>query len=75
MLNLNNLQIKQNGHFFIRQSFTLFNDENFKKLEDDLLILSKDLNAEFFLSDIQSSMNTIMLVSKFDHCLNDYFIE
>ena len=62
---------QQNGHFFIRQSFTLFNDEILNKLEDDLLILSKDLNAEFFLSDIQSSMNTIMLVSKFDHCLND----
>ena len=62
---------QQNGHFFIRQSFTLFNDDILNKLEDDLLILSKDLNAEFFLSDIQSSMNTIMLVSKFDHCLND----
>jgi formyltetrahydrofolate deformylase len=62
---------QQNGHFFIRQSFTLFNDQILNKLEDDLLILSKDLKAEFFLSDIQSSMNTIMLVSKFDHCLND----
>ena len=62
---------QQNGHFFIRQSFTLFNDEILNKLEDDLLILSKELKAEFFLSDIQSSMNTIMLVSKFDHCLND----
>ena len=62
---------QQNGYFFIRQSITLFNDYNLKKLEDDLSTLSKDLNAEFFLSDIQSSMNTIMLVSKFDHCLND----
>jgi formyltetrahydrofolate deformylase len=62
---------QQNGHFFIRQSFTLLNDDILNKLEDDLLVLSKDLNAEFFLSDIQSSMNTIMLVSKFDHCLND----
>ena len=62
---------QQNGYFFIRQSISLFNDYNIKKLEDDLFTLSKDLNAEFFLSDIQSSMNTIMLVSKFDHCLND----
>ncbi|MDC1357757.1 formyltetrahydrofolate deformylase [Pseudomonadota bacterium] len=62
---------QQNGYFFIRQSITLFNDYHLKKLEDDLFTLSKDLNAEFFLSDIQSSMNTIMLVSKFDHCLND----
>jgi formyltetrahydrofolate deformylase len=62
---------QQNGHFFIRQSFTLFNDEILNKLQDDLLILSKDLSAELFLTDIQSSMNTIMLVSKFDHCLND----
>ena len=62
---------QENGHFFIRQSFTLSNINVLSKLEDDLLILSNDLNAEFFLSDIQSSMNTIMLVSKFDHCLND----
>ena len=62
---------QQNGHFFIRQSFTLFNDEILNKLQDDLLILSKHLSAELFLTDIQSSMNTIMLVSKFDHCLND----
>ena len=62
---------QQNGYFFIRQSITLFNDYNLKKLEDDLFTLSKELNAEFLLSDIQSSTNTIMLVSKFDHCLND----
>ena len=62
---------QENGHFFIRQSFTLSNLNVLNKLEDDLLILSNELNAEFFLSDIQSSMNTIMLVSKFDHCLND----
>ena len=62
---------QQNGHFFIRQSFTLFNDGILNKLEDDLHTLSKKLNAEFLLSDFQSSMNTIMLVSKFDHCLND----
>ena len=62
---------QENGHFFIRQTFTLSNINVLSKLEDDLLILSNDLNAEFFLSDIQSSMNTIMLVSKFDHCLND----
>ena len=62
---------QENGHFFIRQSFTLSNINVLCKLEDDLLILSNDLNAEFFLSEIQSSMNTIMLVSKFDHCLND----
>ena len=62
---------QENGHFFIRQSFTLSNINVLNKLEDDLLILSNNLNADFFLSDIQSSMNTIMLVSKFDHCLND----
>ena len=30
-----------------------------------------ELNAEFFLGEIESSMSTIMMVSKFDHCLND----
>ena len=41
------------------------------KLEYKLNLLSKELNAEFFLGEIESSMNTIMMVSKFDHCLND----
>ena len=45
---------QENGHFFIRQSFTLSNINVLNKLEDDLLILSNHLNAEFFLSDIQS---------------------
>ncbi len=62
---------QQNGNFFIRQTFTLFNDNIFRQLESSLVNLSEELKAEYFLSDIQSSMNTVMLVSKFDHCLND----
>ena len=61
----------QNGNFFIRQSFTLHDPNIFAKLEYNLNLLSKELNAEFFLGEIESSMNTIMMVSKFDHCLND----
>ena len=61
----------QNGNFFIRQSFTLHDPNILAKLEYNLNLLSKELNAEFFLGEIESSMNTIMMVSKFDHCLND----
>ena len=61
----------QNGNFFIRQSFTLHDPNILAKLEYSLNLLSKELNAEFFLGEIESSMNTIMMVSKFDHCLND----
>ena len=61
----------QNGNFFISQIFTLQDPIKIAKLEYNLNLLSKELNAEFFLGEIESSMNTIMMVSKFDHCLND----
>ena len=41
------------------------------KLEKDLNLLSNELNAELLLAEIESSMNTVIMVSKFDHCLND----
>tara|TARA_B110000037_G_scaffold32347_1_gene39007 strand:+ start:1202 stop:2080 length:879 start_codon:yes stop_codon:yes gene_type:complete len=62
---------QENGNFFIRQSFTLLEDKNIIDLKKSLNILVNDLKGELFLSDINHSINTIMLVSKFDHCLND----
>ncbi len=65
---------QKNGNFFIRQSFTLLNDNLLPNLKNNLEHLSKKLKASFFLSEIKSPMNTIMLVSKFDHCLNDILL-
>ena len=62
---------QQNGNFFIRQTFTLYDLNTLSKLENELNYLSDELNAEFFLAEIESSLNTVMMVSKFDHCLND----
>ena len=62
---------QKNGNFFIRQSFLLLNDEMLPNLKNNLEMLAKKLNADFFLSEIECPMNTILLVSKFDHCLND----
>ena len=62
---------QKNGNFFIRQSFTLLNDNMLPNLKNNLENLANKLNADFFLSEISCPMNTIMLVSKFDHCLND----
>ena len=62
---------QENGNFFIRQSFTLYENENIIDLKKSLNILVDDLKGELFFSDINHSLNTIMLVSKFDHCLND----
>ena len=62
---------QQNGNFFIRQSFTLNEKNKLPKLKNRLELLSNELNADFFLSEIESSMNSILMVSKFDHCLND----
>ena len=62
---------QKNGNFFIRQSFTLLDNNMLPNLKNNLEMLAKKLNADFFLSEIECPMNTIMLVSKFDHCLND----
>ena len=60
-----------NGNFFIRQSFTLVDNKELESLEIGLKNLSCELNGDFLLSEIENEMNTILLVSKFDHCLND----
>ena len=62
---------QKNGNFFIRQSFMLLNNNMLPNLKNNLQHLAKKLNADFYLSEIEYPMNTIMLVSKFDHCLND----
>ena len=62
---------QKNGNFFIRQSFTLLNDNTLPTLKNNLERLAKILKANFFLSEIECPMKTIMLVSRFDHCLND----
>ena len=60
-----------NGNFFIRQSFILFDRTNIDDLKSSLNLLSLDLKGVFLLSEIDNKMDTVLLVSKFDHCLND----
>ena len=62
---------QENENFFIRQSFTLIDEKSFFDLQKNLNSLANELNGDFFLTEIKSSINTVMLVSKFDHCLND----
>jgi len=45
---------QQNGNFFIRQTFTLYDSNIISKLENNLNLLSNELNAEFILSEIES---------------------
>ena len=60
-----------NGNFFIRQSFILFEKSKIEDLRSSLNLLSSDLKGVHFLSEIDNKMDTVLLVSKFDHCLND----
>ena len=62
---------QENGNFFIRQSFMLLDDDMFPNLKYNLEHLASKLKADFFMSETETPMNTIMLVSNFDHCLND----
>ena len=50
---------QKNGNFFIRQSFLLLNNEMLPNVKNNLEILAKKLNADFFLSDIERPMNTV----------------
>ena len=60
-----------NGNFFIRQSFILFENTMIEDLRSSLNLISSDLKGIFLLSEIDKKMDTVLLVSKFDHCLND----
>lgn len=55
--------------FFIRQSFELPNELNIKIIKKEFENLSVDLNAEYEIRHIQKTLKTIIMVSKFDHCL------
>ena len=59
------------GNFFIRQSFVLFDKTKIDDLKSSLNLLSFDLKGVFLLSEIDIRMDTVLLVSRFDHCLND----
>lgn len=59
------------GNFFIRQSFVLFDKTKIDDLKSSLNLLSSDLKGVFLLSEIDIRMDTVLLVSRFDHCLND----
>ena len=55
--------------FFIRQSFELPNELNIEIIKKEFENLSVTLNAEYEIRHIQKTLKTIIMVSKFDHCL------
>ena len=55
--------------FFIRQSFQLPNELNIENINKEFENLSDILNANFEIRHIHKTLKTLILVSKFDHCL------
>ena len=55
--------------FFIRQSFQLPNQLNIETIKKELENLSDILNANYEIRHIHKTLKTLILVSKFDHCL------
>ena len=55
--------------FFIRQSFQLPNQLNIETIKKEFENLSDILNANYEIRHIHKTLKTIILVSKFDHCL------
>ena len=72
--NCNIIESKQftdqaSNNFFIRQTFQLPDDLNVKYIEKEFEKLSNKLNANFEIRHIKKTLKTLILVSKFDHCL------
>ncbi len=57
------------NNFFIRQSFQLPNELNIENINKEFENLSDILNANFEIRHIHKTLKTLILVSKFDHCL------
>ncbi len=55
--------------FFIRQSFQLPNELNVETINKEFEKLSRILNAKYEIRHIHKTFKTLILVSKFDHCL------
>ena len=55
--------------FFIRQSFQLPNQLNIETIKKEFENLSDILNANYEIRHIHKTLKTLILVSKFDHCL------
>ncbi len=57
------------NNFFIRQSFQLPNELNIENINKEFENLSDILNANYEIRHIHKTLKTLILVSKFDHCL------
>ncbi len=55
--------------FFIRQSFQLPNELNIETINKEFEDLSVILNATYEIRHIHKTLKTLILVSKFEHCL------
>ena len=55
--------------FFIRQSFQLPNELSIETINKEFKNLSNILNANYEIRHIHKTLKTLILVSKFDHCL------
>ena len=55
--------------FFIRQSFQLPSDLNIETINKEFKNLSNILNANYEIRHIHKTLKTLILASKFDHCL------
>ena len=55
--------------FFIRQSFQLPNELSIETINKEFKHLSNILNANYEIRHIHKTLKTLILVSKFDHCL------
>ena len=56
-------------NFFIRQSFQLPKELSIETINKEFKNLSNILNANYEIRHIHKTLKTLILVSKFDHCL------
>ncbi|MFV0434923.1 MAG: formyltetrahydrofolate deformylase [Leucobacter sp.] len=59
------------GHFFFRAKFSLPEGTDSSVLQDEFVALAESLDAEWSLKPEAQKVKTLVMVSKFSHCLND----
>ncbi|HVV91999.1 MAG TPA: formyltetrahydrofolate deformylase [Hyphomicrobiales bacterium] len=62
---------RSNGRFFLRTSFLSKQGVPLERLQKDFAPIAKDFEMEASLHDASQKTRTLIMVSRFGHCLND----
>jgi len=59
------------GHFFMRVVFNPLQDKSLDQFKSSFDIIAHDFDMRYHICDLNEPIKTILMVSQYDHCLND----